>query len=545
VLTAAYQGLGPSPGTVFIFNVDEIIYTIEHPDQFYIANPREENEKSPNLRPHVASLDDFQYYAIDAINPAIDQIAADLYRTGSGQQINFVVPEGSKTPPIYLGNNTYSVTNVSPVEVESGTQYLIDQSVLTDYGISNSNLRIQTVSTAAFVPTLLPTVPALVPSPGSPITVVKAIPELFSFLKSFVTPGNIVVASKAVLTTIGNIAGAIATVPAPVLLGAAIVGTVLVWKVIDKVREKDTFDVSLTISTFSEGEGLLVGDEGFINRPSQAPESKLYTDSNGVKDYNPSRVLTLTWKVTNKQQQLGKWYLDGKLLSPDELPGNQIAIDRLNLTAGQKYYWHGELTNTRTGEREKIKGGDFAIPQYERKVPISDVANTFSIVTVITPDATTNYGDLNGWEKSLEIAKGIARNFDGKDDDGTILVYNSRTHKWESPFASYSSLTNFVPNKLGAPLILIDEWGLASTNASNGFAEAAADNFFAALVDLNQSYTGAKKNALLNSPLHFIGHGRGAVVNSEVIQRLGTYFPDAGGIVRDASGKIIKGDLQQ
>jgi hypothetical protein len=93
----------------------------------------------------VASLDDFQYYAIDAINPAIDQIAADLHRVphpGSDRQVDFVVPQGSKTPPIYLGNNTYSVTNVSPVEVESGAQYLIDQSVLTDYGISNSNLRI-------------------------------------------------------------------------------------------------------------------------------------------------------------------------------------------------------------------------------------------------------------------------------------------------------------------------------------------------------------------------------------------------------------------
>jgi large repetitive protein len=98
---------------VSIFNVDEIIYTIEHPEEFYIADPKGENEKSPNLRPHVASLDDFQYYAIDSINPAIKQIAADLYRTGSGQQVNFVVPEGSKTPPIYLGNNTYSVTSTS------------------------------------------------------------------------------------------------------------------------------------------------------------------------------------------------------------------------------------------------------------------------------------------------------------------------------------------------------------------------------------------------------------------------------------------------
>lgn len=34
---------------------------------------------------------------------------------------------------------------------------------------------------------------------------------------------------------------------------------------------------------------------------------------------------------------------------------------------------------------------------------------------------------------------------------------------------------------------------------------------------------------MFNSPLHFIGFGQGAVVNTEIVQRLGTYFPNAGG----------------
>ena len=37
------------------------------------------------------------------------------------------------------------------------------------------------------------------------------------------------------------------------------------------------------------------------------------------------------------------------------------------------------------------------------------------------------------------------------------------------------------------------------------------------------------QGALFNSPLHFIGFSRGTVVNSEIIQRLGTFFPEAGG----------------
>jgi large repetitive protein len=41
---------------------------------------------------------------------------------------------------------------------------------------------------------------------------------------------------------------------------------------------------------------------------------------------------------------------------------------------------------------------------------------------------------------------------------------------------------------------------------------------------------------LFNSPLHFIGHSRGAVVESEIIQRLGTYFPNAGGAIKPQLG---------
>ncbi len=166
-------------------------------------------------------------------------------------------------------------------------------------------------------------------------------------------------------------------------------------------------------------------------------------------------------------------------------------------------------------------------------------------MTVITPDSKLDAGDLNGLAKAKELAKGIARNFDGQGDNGTILVYNPTDNTWTAPFAEYSSPTNSQPTKFGAPLILIDNWSVNSDAESSGFAEAAADNFFAALVSLNQSYTGNIKDALLESPLHFIGHGRGAVVNSEVIQRLGTYFPHAGGVYRDPdTKKVLRGDLQ-
>jgi DNA/RNA endonuclease G (NUC1) len=79
-----------------------------------------------------------------------------------------------------------------------------------------------------------------------------------------------------------------------------------------------------------------------------------------------------------------------------------------------------------------------------------------------------------------------------------------------------------------------------------GVAEAAADSLFVSLADLDWDYGGRvggsnglydengdlirKHGAVFNAPLHFIGFGQGAVVNTEIIQRLGTYFPEAGGV---------------
>jgi hypothetical protein len=50
---------------------------------------------------------------------------------------------------------------------------------------------------------------------------------------------------------------------------------------------------------------------------------------------------------------------------------------------------------------------------------------------------------------------------------------------------------------------------------------------------------------LFNSSLHFIGFGNGAVVNTEIVQRLGTYFPGAGGVLQVGvePGKNVR-DLQ-
>ena len=75
---------------------------------------------------------------------------------------------------------------------------------------------------------------------------------------------------------------------------------------------------------------------------------------------------------------------------------------------------------------------------------------------------------------------------------------------------------------LGKSLVLLPDWIDESNISDSGFSEAAADAFFASLVQINVQLGGK----VFVSPLHFIAHSRGASVNSEIIQRLGTYFPN-------------------
>jgi DNA/RNA endonuclease G (NUC1) len=101
---------------------------------------------------------------------------------------------------------------------------------------------------------------------------------------------------------------------------------------------------------------------------------------------------------------------------------------------------------------------------------------------------------------------------------------------------------------------------------NTGFSEAYADELFTSLVKVDQVLASSavgdsgigdgtgkiydskgklirNQGELFDSTLHFIGFGRGAVVNTEIVQRLGTFYPLAGGkkLVAD---QITGGDLQ-
>jgi hypothetical protein len=131
------------------------------------------------------------------------------------------------------------------------------------------------------------------------------------------------------------VVGGVATETA---IATGVLAVVLVWAAVEAATAK----VNITISTFPDGEGLGVKDDGFVNLPFQGPEGLLYQDRNGDKDYNPNRVMTLTWNLIDQAANLGKWSLDGVEISEVLYKPNEIAINALNLTAGQKYYWKGD-----------------------------------------------------------------------------------------------------------------------------------------------------------------------------------------------------------
>jgi hypothetical protein len=494
-----------------------------------------------------ASSDDLTNYPIDDINPLIDRIAGDLRYGAVGTGMS--VPSGSPAPPLGIGGNPYSVTTVKNVPtLKSETKYLIDRNVLNYQGIPDEKFVIQSEVT-----TQVGTGVVYAQAVSTSSTLVTTLPpfaetETLIGLPGLVAEGvkDLVLVGKDALAGLPEVVGGVA---AETAIAAGVLAIVLAWAAV----EAATARVNITISTFPEGEGLGTKDNDFVKLPFSGPEGLLYRELNGDKDYNPNRVMTLTWNLIDQAANLGNWSLNGVDISSGILyKPNEIAINALNLTAGQTYYWQGEYISGTTPLRGKIDGGEFTVPQrpidlYDEQ-EIAEAKREFSTVTIITPDRSNSVTDTASRARALELAKGIARNYDGDGDsaehNGTILVFDPTSNSWYTPFANYSSLTNLQPNKYGAPLILIDDWGLSSTVQNGGFAEASADNFFAALVNLNQSYSGIYKDAIFNSPLHFIGHGRGAVVNSEVIQRLGIYFPNAGGIERDVTGKVTKGDLQ-
>jgi len=276
------------------------------------------------------------------------------------------------------------------------------------------------------------------------------------------------------------------------------------WKYINGVTERDIDEIKVYVSVFPRNQGLFPGG-GIINTSFE--EDAIIARTVGLEgiadDGNPNRILTATWS-----RETNQWIIRGD----ERLTGTTTRLtlpDSRELTAGQTYYW--AVAATRNDGQKSTKFGEFKTAPIQLNTP-------FNGVTIITHgfQLGLSLGDeslANIPQSFVDMGNYVSKAGGG---DGTVFAYNRSTGRWVS-----QSGQDATQATLGKPLVLVTDWAKESDIINSGFSEAAADSFFASLMQLNQELG----NKILQSPLHFIGHSRGTVVNSEMIQRLGTYFP--------------------
>lgn len=155
-------------------------------------------------------------------------------------------------------------------------------------------------------------------------------------------------------------------------------------------------------------------------------------------------------------------------------------------------------------------------------------------VTVITHGWQPQFGQISlPPEWTVEMARAVVE----RAGDGSIFVNDTRPDaitfgEWialetildeltgtETPVFDYLPHNWINSNSSSNEIILIYNWAWESNDGEDGWLQAAADNLFASLFN---APLGAD---ILNSMIHFIGHSRGAVLNSLVTNLLGHHFP--------------------
>lgn len=256
--------------------------------------------------------------------------------------------------------------------------------------------------------------------------------------------------------------------------------TTLNWQIPDFI---EVVDIKLYLSVKRPGKGLFPSD-------ALAGVTPVLND-NGDFDVHPHRIVTTRLPPDARSYTV-----------PSDVP----------LTAGQTYYFGLEVVEA---------SGVVQRAYFEHLAPIATAVdpNTFSSVTFITHGGELPYVDRKTPEDYLELARSIA-----KASDGVVARYDPKTGVWNEDAAG-ARIRDALGR--GASLVLVADWATDSAISDSGFSEAAADAMFASLVALNDGlfrFSEDIVDPILRSPLHFIGFGRGASVNAEIVQRLGTFF---------------------
>ncbi len=261
------------------------------------------------------------------------------------------------------------------------------------------------------------------------------------------------------------------------------------WKVDTSLLGTTNFTARLFLSTLPPGQGLWPSDATTSRTLLLEDAAPSTFDAIGAPDNNPNRVWT-----------------SPVLLSGDE--EIDLPFSPSLLTAGQRYYWGVRIFANQT---EYTESASFvAKPQ--------TTSTVYNGVTVLTHGFQLNPtgGDerFAQPESFMLLAKLIADASGG----GVVLSYDKKTGQWTD---LSTGLSGVAALQAGKAVVLVSDWKKESDISDSGFAEAAAEALYTSLKDLDNKTGGA----LFGSKLHFIGHSRGTVVNSEIVQRLGAWDP--------------------
>ncbi|MEI7465873.1 MAG: Ig-like domain-containing protein, partial [Burkholderiales bacterium] len=262
------------------------------------------------------------------------------------------------------------------------------------------------------------------------------------------------------------------------------------WKIDESLLGTSNYTAKLFLSTLPPGQGLWPSDPPSDRTPLLEDAAPHPLGVGGGPDNNPNRLWT----------------------SPAMISGtNQIDLPYSPnlLTAGQRYYW---------GVRVFANGNEYTESASFIAQPQS-AGTTYNGVTVLTHGFQLS--PLGGDERFaapepfILLGRMIAEGSGG----GVVLEYDKTTGEWVDRRTGKKGKDAL---QSGKAVVLVSDWKKESDISDSGFSEAAAEALYTSLKDLDNKTSGA----LFASKLHFIGHSRGTVVNSEIIQRLGTW--DAG-----------------
>ncbi len=262
---------------------------------------------------------------------------------------------------------------------------------------------------------------------------------------------------------------------------------------------------TLFISSFAPGEGLFPSDT------AQDIQAKIiaagYRINSNIDDDKLAELERILYPDQNRNRILARRFdapTDGNTVE-FKLPSDIV------LTPGQTYYWGVEVEKDGKIVRQS---GSFRVK------PVT-VTEGVPAVVLLTHDEIGLFDKGTTTDVSV-IAEAIA-----KRTDGALFMYNPNFGQpGAAPFLWMplgSILTPEEAFQQHVAIILVSDWREDSRVPDSGFAEAAADALFAALVELD-SQVG---NQLFHQPIQLIGEGRGASVNSEIAQRILTYKGDA------------------